>query len=113
MNTNRRADGVDFENIQAHYDVGNEFYALFLDPSMTYSCGKFDSPRATLEEAQRAKIDLSLGKCELRPGHRLLDVGCGWGATALRAHAKYGAHVIGLTLSRAQLDYDQKLAAGR
>ena len=104
---------VDFENIQAHYDVGNEFYALFLDPSMTYSCGKFDSPQATLEEAQRAKVDLSLGKCELKPGHRLLDVGCGWGATALRAREKYGAHVIGLTLSKAQLEYDQRLAGGR
>jgi cyclopropane-fatty-acyl-phospholipid synthase len=104
---------VDFENIQAHYDVGNAFYALFLDPTMTYSCAKFDSPRTTLEEAQRAKIDLSLSKCDLRPGHRILDVGCGWGAAAMRANEHYGARVIGLTLSRAQFDHDQRLAAGR
>ena len=113
MNTRRRRGGVDFERVQAHYDLSDEFFALFLDPSMTYSCAKFDAPETTLAEAQRAKVDLSLGKCELSPGHRLLDVGCGWGATALRAREHYGARVVGLTLSRNQYDHDVRLAGGR
>jgi cyclopropane-fatty-acyl-phospholipid synthase len=104
---------VDFENVQAHYDLSDDFFKLFLDPSMTYSCAKFDRPDSTLAEAQQAKINLSLGKCELRPGHRLLDIGCGWGATALRAHDHYGVNVIGLTLSRNQYEHDEALAAGR
>lgn len=112
LNPNRRPSGVNFQMVQAHYDVSDDFYALFLDPSMTYSCAKFDSPESTLAEAQIAKIDLSLGKCELRPGMRLLDIGCGWGATAMRAGERYGARVIGLTLSRTQFEHDQRLAAG-
>ena len=104
---------VDFENVQSHYDLSDDFFALFLDPSRTYSCAKFDTPQSTLAEAQVAKIDLSLGKCELSPGQRLLDIGCGWGATALRAQEKYGARVTGLTLSRNQHAYAQSLAAGR
>ena len=64
-----RGRGVDFKRVQAHYDLSDEFFALFLDPSMTYSCAKFDTPETTLAEAQRAKIDLSLGKCELQAGH--------------------------------------------
>ena len=80
MNTNRRPRGVDFARVQAHYDLSDQFFALFLDPSMTYSCAKFDTPETSLADAQLAKIDLSLSKCELRPGHRLLDIGCGWGA---------------------------------
>jgi cyclopropane-fatty-acyl-phospholipid synthase len=103
---------ADFANVQAHYDLSDEFFALFLDPSRTYSCAKFDTPTSSLAEAQRAKIDLSLGKCELRPGHRLLDIGCGWGATALRAQQHYGARVVGLTLSKNQFAHDQALAAG-
>lgn len=104
---------ADFEPVQAHYDLSDEFFALFLDPSRTYSCAKFDGPESTLAEAQMAKIDLSLGKCELRPGHRLLDIGCGWGATAMRAREHYDVSVTGLTLSQNQYAYDQKLAAGR
>lgn len=103
---------VDFESVQAHYDLSDDFFRLFLDPSMTYSCGKFDHPDSTLAEAQQAKIDLSLGKCELKPGHLLLDIGCGWGATALRARQTTGARVIGLTLSRNQHAHATKLAAG-
>ncbi len=105
INTKRRPTGVDFERVQAHYDVGDDFYALFLDPSMTYSCAKFDSADSSLAEAQLAKIDLSLGKCELAPGMRLLDIGCGWGATARRAQEKWGAQVTGLTISQKQYDH--------
>ncbi len=78
---------------------------------MTYSCAYFNPPDANLAEAQKAKIDLSLRKCDLRPGHRLLDIGCGWGATALRAAEQYGARVTGLTLSKNQWEHDQALAA--
>ncbi|MFN0010114.1 MAG: class I SAM-dependent methyltransferase [Phycisphaerales bacterium] len=113
QNPNRRPAGgkADAEFVQAHYDVSDAFYALFLDPSMTYSCAKFDTPQSTLAEAQRAKIDLSLGKCDLRAGHTLLDIGCGWGATAARARERYGVKVIGLTLSQTQFEHDQALAA--
>lgn len=113
MNTHRRPRGVDFKRVQAHYDLSDEFFALFLDPSMTYSCAKFDAPTTSLADAQLAKIDLSLGKCELRPGHRLLDVGCGWGATAVRAAERYGANVVGLTISKNQFAHDERLAATR
>jgi cyclopropane-fatty-acyl-phospholipid synthase len=112
INTRRRSSGVEFDRVQAHYDVGDEFYALFLDPSMTYSCAKFDSPESTLAEAQLAKIDLSLGKCELSPGMKLLDIGCGWGATARRAREKWGAEVVGLTISQKQFEHDQASVAG-
>jgi cyclopropane-fatty-acyl-phospholipid synthase len=113
MNTNRRPRGVDFARVQAHYDLSDAFFALFLDPSMTYSCAKFDAPGTSLADAQRAKIDLSLGKCELKPGHRLLDIGCGWGATAMRAAEHYGANVTGLTISKNQFAHDQALAEKR
>lgn len=91
-----------FENVQAHYDLSDEFFALFLDPSMTYSCAYFEREAMSLEEAQRAKVDLALGKCDLRPGQRLLDIGCGWGALALRAAAERRVDVVALTLSRNQ-----------
>src|SRR6478672_12651683 len=68
-----------FEEVQAHYDLSDDFFALFLDPTRTYSCAKFNTPQSTLQEAQEAKIDLSLDKCELQPGQTLLDIGCGWG----------------------------------
>ena len=80
-----------FENVQSHYDLSDDFFALFLDPTRTYSCAYFNDPNAPLEEAQRAKIDLSLGKCELKPGMKLLDIGCGWGATALHAAEHFRA----------------------
>ncbi len=91
-----------YENVQAHYDLSDEFFALFLDPSRTYSCAYFERDDMTLEQAQAAKIELSLGKCDLHPGQTLLDVGCGWGSTALRAAEKYQVNVIGLTLSKNQ-----------
>jgi len=99
-----------FEDVQRHYDLSDDFFALFLDPTRTYSCAYFNDPNAPLEEAQRAKIDLSLNKCELKPGMKLLDIGCGWGATALRAAEHYRANVIGLTLSENQYRHASQLA---
>ena len=98
-----------FEQVQAHYDLSNEFFALFLDPSMTYSCAYFERDDMTLAEAQLAKIDLTLGKCDLRPGMRLLDVGCGWSSTVRRAAQKHGVDAIGLTLSQNQYDFGSRL----
>jgi cyclopropane-fatty-acyl-phospholipid synthase len=100
-----------FEDVQSHYDLSDDFFALFLDATRTYSCAYFNDPNAPLEEAQRAKIDLSLGKCELQPGMKLLDIGCGWGATALRAAENYKAKVIGLTLSENQFKHATQLAS--
>jgi cyclopropane-fatty-acyl-phospholipid synthase len=101
-----------FKDVQAHYDLSDEFFALFLDDSRTYSCAYFERDDMTLAEAQQAKIDLSLDKCEIQPGMKLLDIGCGWGATAKRAAEKYGANVIGLTLSRNQLAYASEVTKG-
>jgi cyclopropane-fatty-acyl-phospholipid synthase len=101
-----------YENVQAHYDLSNEFFALFLDPSMTYSCAYWERGGMTLEEAQLAKIDLALGKLGLEPGMRLLDVGCGWGATIRRAVEKYGVRAVGLTLSRNQCELARERLAG-
>lgn len=98
-----------YEEVQAHYDLSDDFFALFLDPTRTYSCAYFERDDMTLEQAQRAKVDLALGKCGLQPGMRLLDVGCGWGSTMVRATQHYGVDVIGLTLSRNQYDYVQSL----
>ncbi|MBT0568440.1 cyclopropane mycolic acid synthase family methyltransferase [Williamsia sp. CHRR-6] len=102
-----------FEDVQAHYDLNDEFFALFLDESRTYSCAYFEREDMSLHEAQLAKIDLSLGKLGLEPGMTLLDIGCGWGATMLRAADKYGVNVIGLTLSQNQHDHIQSLLAAR
>ncbi|MEU6583543.1 cyclopropane mycolic acid synthase family methyltransferase [Nocardia sp. NPDC046763] len=93
-----------YRQVQSHYDLSDAFYALFLDPTMTYSCAYFDRTGMSLEEAQLAKIDLTLGKLGLEPGMTLLDVGCGWGSTMIRAVLTYGVRVIGLTLSRNQFE---------
>ncbi|MUM18300.1 class I SAM-dependent methyltransferase [Mycobacterium sp. CBMA271] len=98
-----------FSDVQAHYDLSDEFFALFLDPSRTYSCAYFEPDTLTLEQAQRAKIDLALGKLGLEPGMTLLDVGCGWGSTMKRALEHYDVNVIGLTLSKNQFAYVTKL----
>ncbi|MGV7524482.1 cyclopropane mycolic acid synthase MmaA2 [Mycobacterium kansasii] len=97
-----------FDDVQAHYDLSDEFFRLFLDPTQTYSCAYFERDDMTLEEAQIAKIDLALGKLGLQPGMTLLDVGCGWGATMRRAIEKYDVNVIGLTLSKNQAAHVQK-----
>jgi cyclopropane-fatty-acyl-phospholipid synthase len=94
-----------FEDVQTHYDLSDEFYRLFLDPTQTYSCAYFERDDMTLEEAQLAKIELSLGKLDLQPGMTLLDVGCGWGATLLRAVERYDVNVVGLTLSENQFTH--------
>ena len=100
-----------FEDVQAHYDLSDEFFRLFLDPSQTYSCAYFERDDMTLEEAQLAKIDLALGKLGLQPGMTLLDIGCGWGATMMRAVERYDVNVIGLTLSKNQKDHVERLFA--
>jgi cyclopropane-fatty-acyl-phospholipid synthase len=96
----------DAKVISHHYDVGNDFYRLVLGPSMTYSCARFVTGDATLEEAQAAKYELICHKLGLdrQPGSRLLDVGCGWGSMAMHAARHHGATVVGVALSREQVD---------
>lgn len=89
------------QNIAAHYDLGNDFYAAWLDPTMTYSSARFGSPDDTLEQAQLRKVDALLDRLDLKPGQRLLEIGCGWGTLAMEA-ARRGVVVVGLTLSREQ-----------
>jgi cyclopropane-fatty-acyl-phospholipid synthase len=98
-----------FDDVQSHYDLSDDFFRLFLDPTQTYSCAYFERDDMTLEEAQIAKIDLSLGKLGLEPGMTLLDIGCGWGATLNRAIEKYDVNVVGLTLSKNQQAHVQRL----
>lgn len=98
-----------FDDIQAHYDVSDDFFALFQDPTRTYSCAYFEPPELTLEEAQYAKIDLNLDQLDLKPGMTLLDIGCGWGTTMRRAVEKYDVNVIGLTLSKNQHALSQRI----
>ncbi|WP_068278535.1 cyclopropane mycolic acid synthase family methyltransferase [Aldersonia kunmingensis] len=98
-----------YSDVQAHYDLSDDFFALFLDQSRTYSCAYFERDDMTLHEAQLAKVDLALGKCDLHPGKTLLDVGCGWGSTMVRAMEKYDVNVIGLTLSANQYEHDKEL----
>ncbi|WP_275564594.1 cyclopropane mycolic acid synthase family methyltransferase [Mycolicibacterium crocinum] len=94
--------GSDKKEVQFHYDISNDFFKLWQDPTQTYSCAYFERDDMTLEEAQMAKVDLSLGKLGLQPGMTLLDIGCGWGSTIQRAVEKYDVNVIGLTLSENQ-----------
>jgi cyclopropane-fatty-acyl-phospholipid synthase len=100
--------------VRYHYDVGNDFFALFLDESMTYSCAIFSRGARTLEDAQRCKLDLVASKLELKPGMRLLDVGCGWGSFAIHAARHCGVTVTGITLSptQAELAREQVAQAG-
>ncbi|MFI5637691.1 class I SAM-dependent methyltransferase [Streptomyces goshikiensis] len=106
----RHSKGRDRQAISHHYDVGNEFYERVLGPSMVYSCAYW-RPDATLEDAQRDKLDLVCRKLALEPGLRLLDVGCGWGSMALHAAREYGVRVTGITLSREQAVYARKRVA--
>jgi cyclopropane-fatty-acyl-phospholipid synthase len=90
--------------VRYHYDVGNEFFALFLDESMTYSCAIFSRGAQSLEEAQRTKLEMVASKLALEPGMRVLDVGCGWGSFAIHAAREHGASVLGITLSEQQAE---------
>ncbi|BBY80287.1 class I SAM-dependent methyltransferase [Mycolicibacterium pulveris] len=94
--------GSDKNEVQFHYDISNDFFRLWQDPTQTYSCAYFERDDMTLEEAQMAKVDLALGKLGLQPGMTLLDIGCGWGSTIMRAVDRYDVNVIGLTLSENQ-----------
>ncbi len=102
--TSRHNRRIDAEAIQYHYDVSNEFYRQWLDEQMVYSCGYFRATTDSLEQAQTQKIDHILNKLRIQPEQRLLDIGCGWGTLAIRAAEKYGARVLGVTLSRNQYE---------
>jgi cyclopropane-fatty-acyl-phospholipid synthase len=94
----------DAQAVAHHYDVSNEFYRLVLGPSMTYSCAVFDDPDDSLEVAQARKYELICAKLDLRPGERLLDVGCGWGEMLIHAARHHGVRGVGITLSRPQAE---------
>jgi cyclopropane-fatty-acyl-phospholipid synthase len=95
-------------NIQAHYDVGNDFYRLFLDRDMLYSSAYFQLPADTLDDAQQNKMELVCRKLQMEPGDRVLEIGCGWGSLAMHAAARHGAHVTGITISPAQFEFATK-----
>jgi cyclopropane-fatty-acyl-phospholipid synthase len=112
----------DREAVRHHYDVGNEFFSLFLDPTMTYSCAFFSRvPRRkgvfsrdqepTLEEAQEAKLELVCTKLALKPGERVLDVGCGWGSFVIHAARRHGVEAVGITLSAPQAELARRRVA--
>ena len=98
-----------FEDIQAHYDLSDDFFGVFQDPTRKYSCAYFTGPDVTLSEAQIANVDQHLDALDLKPGMTLLEVGCGWGLTLQRAMEKYDVNVIGLTLSKNQQAYCEQL----
>jgi cyclopropane-fatty-acyl-phospholipid synthase len=96
--------------VRHHYDAGNDFFKLFLDDSMTYSCAYWRSGAQTLDEAQDAKRELVCTKLALKPGERLLDVGCGWGSMAIHAASRHGVNVLGVTLSEPQVQEARRRA---
>ncbi|HEV2147538.1 MAG TPA: cyclopropane-fatty-acyl-phospholipid synthase family protein [Longimicrobiaceae bacterium] len=98
--------------VQYHYDLGNDFYQLFLDPRMVYSCGYFPTGEEDLATAQELKLDHVCRKLRLRPGERLLDVGCGWGALLIHAAERYGVEGVGITLSERQRELAVRRVAG-
>jgi len=100
-----------YDESQSIYDISNDFFALWLGPTMGYTCGYYERDDMTLEESQNAKFDLALGKLNLEPGMTLLDVGCGWGGAMERAVQKFDVNVIGITLSKAQSDFARQRLA--
>ncbi|MGH3679302.1 MAG: class I SAM-dependent methyltransferase [Natronosporangium sp.] len=107
----RHSKARDAAAIAHHYDVSNRFYEWLLGPSMAYTCALYPDPDTTLEQAQFAKHDLVARKLGLRPGQRLLDVGCGWGGMVVHAARHYGVRALGVTLSRKQAEWAQKQIA--
>jgi cyclopropane-fatty-acyl-phospholipid synthase len=107
----RHSRARDARSVRHHYDVSNEFFELFLGESMAYSCAIFSRGATTLADAQEAKLDLVATKLGLRPGDRVLDVGCGWGSFVLHAAKRYGANVTGITLSEPQAALARERAA--
>ncbi|NWE52628.1 cyclopropane-fatty-acyl-phospholipid synthase family protein [Brevundimonas sp. P7753] len=105
---NRNSRRGSRRNIHAHYDLGNAFYASWLDPSMTYSSARFERPGLSLQEAQRAKYASLARMMDLQPGHSVLEIGCGWGGFAEFAAREVGAVVTGVTISREQHDYARR-----
>ncbi len=101
----RHSKARDLAAIRFHYDVGNDFYALWLDARLVYSCAYFETPETTLNGAQEAKLDLICRKLRLEPGMRLLDIGCGWGSLVMFAAERYGVEATGITLSAAQAEW--------
>ena len=108
---NRQSRRRAFHVGERHYDIGNDLYRAMLDPTMSYSCGYWAKAR-TLEEAQRAKLDLICRKLELKPGERLLDIGSGWGGLAEHAARTYGVEVVGITISKEQLELARERCQG-
>ncbi|CAN5336727.1 cyclopropane mycolic acid synthase family methyltransferase [soil metagenome] len=100
-----------YEESQSIYDISNDFFALFLGPTMGYTCGYYERDDMTLEESQNAKFDLALGKLGLEPGMTLLDIGCGWGGALERAVTEFDVNVIGITLSKAQSEWARQRLA--
>jgi cyclopropane-fatty-acyl-phospholipid synthase len=101
LNRNTRSNSQ--KNIHAHYDLGNAFYELWLDGTMNYSSALFESPQTSMQQAQRAKVRRALRMADVRPGDRVLEIGCGWGALAEMATTEFGASLVGVTLSTEQL----------
>ncbi len=110
--TPRARKGTESE-IRFHYDLGNDFYALWLDPSMSYTCAYYRKESDDLATAQRNKLDHICRKLRLQPGDRLLDIGCGWGGLAMHAAENYGVKATGITLSAAQAIFAQETIAGK
>lgn len=102
---NRNTRGGSRKNIQAHYDLGNDFFDLFLDPTRTYSCGLFEQPASTMEEASIAKLDRICRKLSLSPADNIIEIGTGWGSFAIHAASRYGCHVTTTTISEEQFDF--------
>jgi cyclopropane-fatty-acyl-phospholipid synthase len=103
LNRNTKANSQ--KNIHAHYDLGNAFYTLWLDRTMNYSSAIFESPETTMVEGQQAKVRRALTLAQVKPGDRVLEIGCGWGALAEMATTEFGAMLVGVTLSTEQLDW--------
>ena len=105
MSGRRHSPARDLAAVRFHYDVGNDFFSLWLDRTLTYSCAYFETPETTLDAAQEAKLDLICRKLRLRPGMRFLDIGCGWGSLVMFAAERYGVEATGITLSAAQHEW--------